>query len=154
MLLLPYTHKEWERQVTTAQNGAYTPKPPSLDVNAPDLYLPLMAYTTYILVAGFVCGSYGRFTPDILAQTASTGLVIVALEVRARPPPQGWLNPHAVPVIYAPVPPLPPCALYTTQHLSYQMHLCRRCLCVRCTQCPHARHCILCALLLLLTVEA
>ena len=79
--MVPYTHKEWERRTTTGANGQYVARPPSEDVNAPDLYLPLMSYTTYILVAGFVSGTSGRFTPEVLASTASTGLVIVCLEV-------------------------------------------------------------------------
>lgn len=33
---------------------------PSNDVNAPDLYIPLMSFVTYILVAGFVKGSLGE----------------------------------------------------------------------------------------------
>ena len=83
ILMLPYRHKEWERKVTTGPGGQYTPRPPSEDPNAPDLYLPLMSYVTYILVAGFVSGADGRFTPEVLASTASTGLVIVCLEVGA-----------------------------------------------------------------------
>ena len=49
-----------------------------------DLYLPLMSYVTYILVAGFVSGADGRFTPEVLASTATTGFVIVCLEGHQR----------------------------------------------------------------------
>ena len=77
VLALPFRHKEWERSVC-AQGRL---QPPKLDVNAPDLYLPTMAYITYILVVGFVMGANGTFTPDVLGMTASTGLVIVLLEV-------------------------------------------------------------------------
>ena len=45
ILLVPYTHKEWERKSTTAPGGTYMPRPPSEDFNAPDLYLPLMVCT-------------------------------------------------------------------------------------------------------------
>jgi len=81
ILLLPYRHAEWERKTTTSDQGEMTPRPPSQDPNAPDLYMPLMALTTYILVAGFISGADGRFTPEVLASTASTGLAIVILEV-------------------------------------------------------------------------
>lgn len=81
ILMLPYRHKDWERRTVAAAGGTYAPRPPSEDPNAPDLYLPLMSYVTYILVAGFVSGADGRFTPEVLASTASTGLVIVCLEV-------------------------------------------------------------------------
>jgi hypothetical protein len=70
ILALPYRHKEWERQLVTVGGGQYAPKPPSEDINAPDLYLPLMGYVTYILVAGYVSGADGRFTPEVLGTTA------------------------------------------------------------------------------------
>ena len=81
ILLLPYRHASFERQSVAVAGGAYAPKPPCEDPNAPDLYLPLMSYVTYILVAGFYSGADGRFTPEVLASTASSGLVIVCLEV-------------------------------------------------------------------------
>jgi len=77
VLALPFRHKEWER--TVGAHGAL--EPPARDVNAPDLYLPSMAYITYILVVGFVMGAGGTFTPDVLGITASAGLMIVLLEV-------------------------------------------------------------------------
>jgi len=76
ILLLPYRHADWERKGDAGQAA-----PPSQDANAPDLYLPLMGLVTYILVAGFVSGADGRFTPEVLASTASTGMAIVLLEV-------------------------------------------------------------------------
>ena len=83
ILLLPYRHGDWERRTVTAAGGTYAPMPPSEDVNAPDLYLPLMGYVTYILVAGFYSGADGRFTPEVLGMTASSGMAIVCLEVTA-----------------------------------------------------------------------
>jgi len=79
VLALPFRHKEWER--TVGAHGRL--QPPALDVNAPDLYLPSMAYITYILVVGFVMGANGTFTPDVLGITASAGLMTVLLEVSA-----------------------------------------------------------------------
>ena len=60
MLALPFRHKEWER--TVGAHGRL--QPPALDVNAPDLYLPSMAYITYILVVGFVMGANGNPSPN------------------------------------------------------------------------------------------
>lgn len=34
------------------------PVQPRFEINAPDLYIPTMAYVTYVLVAGFVLGLY------------------------------------------------------------------------------------------------
>ena len=79
---LPYRHLDWERKPA----GGGLPLSPSHDVNAPDLYLPLMAYVTYILVAGFVSGADGRFTPEVLGLTASTGTIIVSTTSRQREP--------------------------------------------------------------------
>ena len=83
VLALPFRHKEWERKTSAAPGGVYEPRPPSEDPNAPDLYLPLMGYVTYILVAGFVSGADGRFTPEVLASTGSLGFGIVLFEVMA-----------------------------------------------------------------------
>lgn len=35
-------------------------KPPCKDVNAPDLYIPTMAFITYILLMGLARGSFGQ----------------------------------------------------------------------------------------------
>ncbi len=37
---------------------------PKFDVNAPDLYIPSMAYVTYVLVVGCVLGVRDAFSPD------------------------------------------------------------------------------------------
>jgi hypothetical protein len=60
VLALPFRHKGWER--TVGAQGRL--QPPALDVNAPDLYLPSMAYITYILVVGFVMGANGTPNPN------------------------------------------------------------------------------------------
>jgi len=81
ILLLPYRHKDWSRQVSAIAGGGYVPQPPCVDANAPDLYLPLMSFVTYMLVAGFVSGADGRFTPEVLASSGSFGLFMVIFEV-------------------------------------------------------------------------
>lgn len=37
-----------------------TPVAPRFDVNAPDLYIPVMAFITYVLVAGLALGTQNR----------------------------------------------------------------------------------------------
>lgn len=37
------------------------PVQPRYEINAPDLYIPLMAYVTYVLVAGLVLGTQERY---------------------------------------------------------------------------------------------
>lgn len=38
-----------------------TPVAPRFDVNAPDLYIPVMAFITYVLVAGLALGTQNRY---------------------------------------------------------------------------------------------
>ncbi|KAL0714816.1 hypothetical protein Bca4012_021795 [Brassica carinata] len=40
--------------------GRLSYKPPIYDINAPDLYIPLMAFGTYLVLAGFSLGLYGK----------------------------------------------------------------------------------------------
>lgn len=81
LVLLPVQHKgSWKRR----RNEAVTPAeflPPRDDVYAPDLYIPCMAFITYVLVVGFILGAGHRFTPEILGVTASTGLATIFLEL-------------------------------------------------------------------------
>ena len=36
-----------------------------IDLNAPDLYIPLMAFITFVLLSGYVLGVSGEFTPEV-----------------------------------------------------------------------------------------
>jgi len=49
----------WTR-ITEPVGGRLSYKPPVQDINAPDLYIPLMAFGTYIVVAGYALGVLGR----------------------------------------------------------------------------------------------
>ncbi|XP_051632431.1 protein YIF1B, partial [Manacus candei] len=57
------------------------PVAPRFDVNAPDLYIPAMAFLTYILLAGLALGTQNRFSPDSLGLVASSALAWLVLEV-------------------------------------------------------------------------
>ena len=57
------------------------PIQPRHEVNAPDLYIPLMAFITYILVAGFLLGRQQRFSPEILGMQASSATAWLVFEV-------------------------------------------------------------------------
>ncbi|XP_076845920.1 protein YIF1B isoform X1 [Brachyhypopomus gauderio] len=78
LLVFPYMHENWE--VSYQQD---TPVAPRFDVNAPDLYIPAMAFITYILVAGLALGTQNRFSPEILGMQASSALVWLIIEVLA-----------------------------------------------------------------------
>ncbi|XP_036404930.1 protein YIF1A isoform X3 [Megalops cyprinoides] len=76
LLMFPYTHQDWE-----VRYHRDTPLTPRHDVNAPDLYIPTMAFITYILLAGMALGIQKRFSPEVLGLCASTALVWVVIEV-------------------------------------------------------------------------
>ncbi|XP_043931620.1 protein YIF1A [Protopterus annectens] len=78
LLLFPYTHQNWE-----VRYHRESPLPPRNDVNAPDLYIPTMAFITYILLAGVALGIQQRFSPEVLGMCASTALVWMVIEVLA-----------------------------------------------------------------------
>ncbi|KAE8585577.1 hypothetical protein XENTR_v10021365 [Xenopus tropicalis] len=78
LLMFPYMHQDWE--VRYQQD---TPVAPRFDINAPDLYIPVMAFITYILVAGLALGTQSRFSPEILGMQASSALAWLIVEVLA-----------------------------------------------------------------------
>ncbi|XP_032939818.1 protein YIF1B [Catharus ustulatus] len=76
LLVFPFGHPDW--QVRYQQDA---PVAPRFDVNAPDLYIPAMAFLTYILLAGLALGTQNRFSPDSLGLVASSALAWLLLEV-------------------------------------------------------------------------
>ena len=68
--------KDWS--VKYSQEDAV---PPKLDVNAPDMYIPIMAFVTYILMVGICLGIQEKFTPEILGIQASSALGWFVIEV-------------------------------------------------------------------------
>eukprot|EP01112_Ceratiomyxa_fruticulosa_P017366 TRINITY_DN5396_c0_g1_i4.p1 TRINITY_DN5396_c0_g1~~TRINITY_DN5396_c0_g1_i4.p1 ORF type:complete len:352 (-),score=52.12 TRINITY_DN5396_c0_g1_i4:119-1174(-) len=80
LLLCPLLHRSWKRRMVRTANGDQF-LPPRDDLNAPDLYIPTMALVTYILAVAFVYGTVDKFTPEVLGMTASTSLVLLALEI-------------------------------------------------------------------------
>lgn len=74
-VLVPFSKKNWRR--TLAHDEASPTSPgvqpaqrkfarPVDDENAPDLYLPMMGFLTFALVASFIKGTAGNFEPDVL----------------------------------------------------------------------------------------
>ncbi|KAL6741405.1 hypothetical protein Aduo_014663 [Ancylostoma duodenale] len=76
ILLFPFVHSDWSLKYS----GSEDPVPAKDDVNAPDLYIPLMAFITYIIVSGFVLGTQGRFSPEILGILTSNAFIWVIIE--------------------------------------------------------------------------
>nr|CAG4650375.1 EOG090X0ATU [Sida crystallina] len=78
LLLFPFTHKDWSVKFNPEE-----PVQPRDEVNAPDLYIPTMAFVTYVLVGGVSLGMQNQFTPEVLGMQASTAMVWAVIEVLA-----------------------------------------------------------------------
>ncbi|KAI5021582.1 hypothetical protein ZWY2020_058312 [Hordeum vulgare] len=60
VVLFPFLHRGHWTRTTELVGGRLSYKPPVQDISAPDMYIPLMAFTTYIVVAGYALGVLGR----------------------------------------------------------------------------------------------
>jgi len=81
VILFPFFHRGHWTRITEPVGGRLSYKPPIQDINAPDLYIPLMAFGTYIVIAGYALGVLGRFTPEALTLQFTRGLVGWFLQV-------------------------------------------------------------------------
>lgn len=73
---MPFTTKQWARMPGKDDSGAFAADAgsqqahyslPVDDVNAPDLYIPLMALVSFILMNGLVSGMGMKFHPEVRA---------------------------------------------------------------------------------------
>merc|ERR1719330_1269928 len=76
LLLFPFLHSDWSIRYSHDE-----PVQPRYELNAADLYIPSMAFVTYILVVGYMLGMQDRFSPKVLAATASSALSTLVLEI-------------------------------------------------------------------------
>ncbi|XP_072030580.1 protein YIF1B-B-like [Amphiura filiformis] len=79
IVLCPFTHTEW----SIRYNQQDEPIAPRYEINAPDLYIPVMGFVTYLLLAGVALGKVDRFTPEELGIQASSALVWLVIEILA-----------------------------------------------------------------------
>lgn len=82
IVLWPWRHRPWSRTLRRSETSGVAEgwRPPREDINCPDLYIPVMALVTYILLSAVIAGSQGQFDPRILGQTASKSLGLLFLE--------------------------------------------------------------------------
>lgn len=76
LLTFPFAHEDWSLKYDKSE-----PVAPRYEINSPDLYIPTMAFVTYVLLCGLVLGTQDRFTPEQLGMTASSVLVWLILEL-------------------------------------------------------------------------
>lgn len=82
LVLFPWRHKPWVRKQSVGPNGQEGWfLPPRDDLNSPDMYIPLMALVTYILLSTSIAGIRGQFKPELLGVTATYCFVTVAFEI-------------------------------------------------------------------------
>lgn len=85
LILFPYRHLNWTRMTTTETAGSsgagVSYAPPFEDINAPDLYIPLMSFITYILLWAIFQGLKGDFHPELFGYLASQTLACSFLDI-------------------------------------------------------------------------
>lgn len=84
LVLFPwFPRRNWVRQLQPVQDasGVDLYAYPSEDVNAPDMYIPLMAFITHLVVIALEQGVGGRFHPDQFGAHASKALGLMILEL-------------------------------------------------------------------------
>ncbi|KAJ7771884.1 protein transporter yif1 [Mycena metata] len=80
IVLFPWIHKHWGRNSHRTDAGQTEYLPPREDVNSPDLYIPLMALVTYILLCALHSGLQERFHPQVLGESASRAIMVTMLD--------------------------------------------------------------------------
>lgn len=82
LVICPWRHKSWTRQQRMpidGQDGLYLA--PRDDINSPDMYIPLMAIITYILLSTLLAGLRSAFHPELFGTMASKAIISVAVEI-------------------------------------------------------------------------
>uniref|UniRef100_N1R4W6 Protein YIF1B n=1 Tax=Aegilops tauschii TaxID=37682 RepID=N1R4W6_AEGTA len=60
VILFPFLHRGHWTRISEPVGGRLSYKPPMYDINAPDLYIPFMAFGSFIILAGFTLGFMGN----------------------------------------------------------------------------------------------
>ncbi|CEJ59556.1 Putative ER to Golgi transport protein Yif1 [Penicillium brasilianum] len=94
LVLFPWRHKPWSRQQArmagnpTGPNGQIVQQqyssmflPPRDDLNSPDMYIPVMALVTYILLSVLLAGFRGDFHPELLGSITTTAIAVIIFEI-------------------------------------------------------------------------
>ena len=88
LILFPYRHRDWSRMMSSentaqasASHGGVSYSPAFEDVNAPDLYIPLMSFVTYILLWALFLGLRGDFHPEVFGYLASQTLACSFVDI-------------------------------------------------------------------------
>jgi hypothetical protein len=78
LILFPFTSPgDWQQEL----DNEGVPASPRFNPHAPDLYIPLMSFITFVLISGLRSGYFGTFSPQILGITSSTCIVFLCFEL-------------------------------------------------------------------------
>jgi len=80
LVVFPWRHRPWTRKMRRSETGIGEFQPPRDDLNAPDLYIPAMAFVSYILLAALQCGLQARFHPELFGVVATKAIVVLVLD--------------------------------------------------------------------------
>lgn len=83
LVLFPWRHRRWTRDFlrSDATGAVESYALPRDDINSPDMYIPVMAFTTFLVVSGFAKGLSGVFHPEQLGLAASKSLAVIICEI-------------------------------------------------------------------------
>ena len=88
LVLVPWRHKPWSRTQRHPNTGSqdqssysYYFLPPREDLNSPDMYIPVMAFVTYVLLSALLAGLRGAFHPEVMGSTFMYALFVVIVEL-------------------------------------------------------------------------
>ncbi|KAI8981101.1 YIF1-domain-containing protein [Pilobolus umbonatus] len=82
LLLFPWKNSSWNRLIMRSETGQMEGfKPPREDLNSPDLYIPVMALVTYVLLCGLTAGIHKSFHPEMLYLSATTSMAVLFWEI-------------------------------------------------------------------------
>ena len=88
LVLFPWRHKPWSRSQRHPNTGSqdqsnysYYFLPPREDLNSPDMYIPVMAFVTYVLLSALLAGLRGAFHPEVMGSTFMYALFVVIVEL-------------------------------------------------------------------------
>ncbi|KMT15773.1 hypothetical protein BVRB_3g057480 [Beta vulgaris subsp. vulgaris] len=81
VVLFPFLHRGHWTRISEPVGGRLSYRPPMYDINAPDLYIPFMAFGTYVILAALLLGLRGKFSPESLNLLFVKGLLGWFLQV-------------------------------------------------------------------------
>ncbi|KAH7366300.1 hypothetical protein KP509_18G071700 [Ceratopteris richardii] len=75
VILFPFFHRGHWTRIAEQVSGGLIFRPPVFDINAPDLYIPFMAFGTFVVLSGIAFGIFGKFTPEAMSVQFTKGLL-------------------------------------------------------------------------------